>query len=152
MVANLLVAKFGPSITILNAFLFVGLDLSSRDRLHDAWHGRYLWPKMLALIAVGSLLSYALSGAAGRIALASFVAFLAASICDAVVYAALGRRRRLVRMNGSNVASGAMDSILFPTLAFGAFLPLVVAGQFAAKVSGGTLWAWVLTRKEGAER
>jgi hypothetical protein len=29
-------------------------------------------------------------------------------------------------------------------LAFGGFLPLIVLGQFAAKVTGGAFWAWVL--------
>ena len=32
--ANLLVAKFGPAISIVNAFLFIGLDLTARDKLH----------------------------------------------------------------------------------------------------------------------
>ena len=35
--ANLLVARFGPSVTIINAFLFIGLDLTTRDGLHEAW-------------------------------------------------------------------------------------------------------------------
>jgi hypothetical protein len=48
--ANLSVAYFGPASTIVNAFLFIGLDLTARDRLHDAWHGRGLAWKMTLLI------------------------------------------------------------------------------------------------------
>ena len=144
--ANLLVAHFGPSVTVVNAFLFVGLDLTTRDGLHDAWGGRWLWPKMLALIAVGSVISYALNRNAGQIALASFVAFACAGVADAIVYQILHDRNWMVKANGSNIVAAAADSILFPTLAFGAFLPLIILGQFAAKVGGGYAWALVIQR------
>lgn len=142
--ANLLVAWFGPAMTIVNAFLFIGLDLTSRDRLHDAWHGRGLVWKMVALIAVGSLLSWLLNRDAGQIALASFVAFACAATADTVTYHLLRRRSWWQRANGSNIVSAAVDSLIFPTVAFGAFLPVIVAGQFAAKVLGGLVWSWVL--------
>ena len=32
--ANLLVATFGPSVTAINAFFLIGLDLTLRDWLH----------------------------------------------------------------------------------------------------------------------
>lgn len=38
----------------------------------------------------------------------------------------------------------AQNSLIFPALAFGGVLPLIVLGQFAAKVCGGALWAWLL--------
>ena len=41
----------------------------------------------------------------------------------------------------------AVDSILFPTIAFGSFLPLIVLGQFAAKVGGGFVWSLLLNRR-----
>lgn len=146
--ANLLVAQFGPAVTVLNAFLFIGLDLTARDALHDHWHGRHLARNMAILIGAGSVLSYALNAGAGRIALASFVAFAGAGLADTLVYSALGTRSRLARMNGSNVVSAAVDSLLFPALAFG--LPVlwpIVLGQFAAKTVGGALWSLVLARQ-----
>lgn len=145
--ANLTVAMFGPQMTIVNAFLFIGLDLTARDKLHDAWHGNGLWWKMASLIAAGSFISWLLNRDAGQIALASFVAFAAASIVDTVTYHVLRGRRWEVRVNGSNILSAAVDSVVFPTVAFGAFLPWIVAGQFAAKVLGGAMWAWALNRK-----
>ena len=146
LAANLLVARFGPAVTVLNAFLFIGLDLTARDRLHDAWCGRHLWLKMAALILTGAALSYFLNRDAGRIALASLVAFAAAGAVDAVTYHLLRGRPRWQRINGSNVPSALVDSLVFPTVAFGAFLPVIIIGQFAAKVAGGAFWSLVLLR------
>jgi hypothetical protein len=146
--ANLLVARFGPAVTIINAFAFIGLDLTARDHLHDAWHGRGLVPKMATLIAAGSLLSWLLNRNAGPIALASFAAFACAAAADTLAYALLGGRARLLKMNGSNLVSAAVDSVTFPALAFG--FPLLVGvmlGQFAAKVGGGFVWSLVLARR-----
>lgn len=146
ILANLSVVAFGPASTIVNAFLFIGLDLTSRDKLHEAWHGRGLWLKMLALISVGSLLSWMLNRNAGQIAIASLVAFGCAGMVDAVAYQFLYRRRWLVKVNGSNVFSAAADSLVFPTLAFGALMPVIILGQFVAKVAGGFLWSLILSR------
>lgn len=142
--ANLTVAMWGPSMTIVNAFLFIGLDLTARDKLHDAWHGNGLVWKMGALIAAGSVLSWVVNRDAGQIALASFVAFACASVADTVAYHLLRRRAWWQRVNGSNVLSAAVDSLVFPTLAFGALLPAIVLGQFAAKVAGGAVWSAML--------
>ena len=142
--ANLSVAMFGPAASILNAFLFIGLDLTTRDALHDRWHDDHLILRMGALIAVGGAISFALNAGAGQIAVASTVAFALAATVDGLVYAALGDRAYLVRVNGSNIPAAAVDSLVFPTIAFGSFLPLVVLGQFAAKVAGGFVWSLVL--------
>lgn len=142
--ANLTVAWLGPSVVIVNAFVFIGLDLTARDRLHEAWGGRGLVWKMGALIAAGSILSYAINADAGRIALASFVAFGVSSSLDALIYALLHERAYLIKVNGSNIVSAAADSLIFPTLAFGVFLPWIILGQFVAKVVGGAAWAYVL--------
>ena len=142
--ANLLVAAFGPTVTIWSAFLFIGLDIPARDSLHQAWQGRGLWPKMAALIAGGGLLSYLLNRNAGPIALASLIAFAASGATDALTYHRLRRQPWWVKVNGSNMASAAVDSLVFPTLAFATLLPLIVLGQFVAKVAGGALWSFIL--------
>ncbi len=143
--ANLLVVSFGPSISILNAFLFVGLDITTRDYLHDMWQGRSLWAKMLLLIATGSALSYALNKDAGPIAIASFLAFASAGVIDTLIYIILDKHNRLWRVNGSNIGAAAVDSLVFPMLAFGfPVLWLIVVGQFVAKTCGGFLWSIIL--------
>ncbi|MDH5204675.1 MAG: VUT family protein [Hylemonella sp.] len=145
--ANLVVAAFGPVVTPINAFVLIGLDLSLRDWLHvrlKRW-------QMLALIAVTGVLTWLLNPAAGLIAVASAVAFTAAALADWLVFVRV-RGAWLKRANVSNLAGAAVDSLLFPTIAFGALLPHIVLAQFVAKVAGGALWAWLLQRwlKPGA--
>jgi hypothetical protein len=150
VLANLSVERWGPEVAIYNAFLLIGLDLVARDRLHDAWRGRWLWPRMAALIATGSLLSWLVNADAGKIALASFVAFAAASTADAFCYHGLRRLPWLERANGSNLVGAGVDSLVFPWIAFGAFLWPVVFGLFCAKVAGGLLWSLVLRHRQVA--
>lgn len=142
--ANLLVAQFGAAATIFNAFVFIGLDLSARDTLHTRWQGRNLARNMALLIITGSVISAALNAQAGQIALASCLAFAAAGIADTLVYTLLGERSRLVKMNGSNLVSAAVDSFIFPLIAFGSILPAIVLGQWVAKVAGGFIWSIIL--------
>jgi queuosine precursor transporter len=142
--ANLLVVWLGPAVTIPSAFVFIGLDLTSRDRLHEAWQRRHLFLKMAALLLTGSLLSWSINHNAGTIALASLAAFAAAGTVDALTYHALRDRSRIVKVNGSNMLSAATDSLIFPTLAFGQLMPWVVIGQFTAKVLGGFVWMYLL--------
>jgi len=143
VLANLTVARFGPSSAVVVAFLFIGLDLTARDRLHDAWRGNRLFTKMAILIATGSILSYSLNRDAGQIALASFMAFAAAAIVDTIVYQLLGGYPRWLRINGSNIPSAAVDSIIFPIIAFGGFPWAIILGQFLAKTLGGFFWSLV---------
>lgn len=144
--ANLAVAWFGPAIMPIVAFLFIGLDLTLRDSLHDRWRGKHLWPRMLALIVVAGLVSYVLNPASGAIAVASVVAFSLASLADAAAYQLLAGRSWSVRANGSNVVGATVDSLVFPLLAFGTALPSIVAAQLAAKIIGGMVWAAVISR------
>ncbi len=146
VLANLSTSFFGAYASILNAFLFIGLDLTARDKLHEAWHGRYLWAKMFVLIAAGSLISYLLNRNAGMIAVASLAAFGVAGLVDAIVYQYLYDKPWMVKVNGSNIFSALADSLVFPTIAFGGFLPLIVLGQFAAKVTGGLIWSWIIAK------
>lgn len=145
--ANLLVSRFGPSVAVINALLLIGLDLSTRDALHERWQGTALWPRMLALVCAGGVLSLVLGGS-GRVAVASCASFVLAGAADAASYSLLRRRPRLWRVNGSNLVAAAVDSLCFPVLAFGwPALWSVVVGQFLAKVIGGALWAALLLRR-----
>ena len=144
--ANLIVNAFGPSASIFIAFLFIGLDLSLRDQLHDSWQNKQLVQKMAALIISGSLITILLNLQAMQIAVASATAFGVAAIGDGIVYQLLRKRIFLVRASGSNIAGAALDSIIFPTIAFGGLMPAIVAGQFAAKVVGGAIWSLVILR------
>lgn len=147
VLANLLVVVFGPSVTALNAFLLIGLDLALRDWLHF----RLRPLQMLSLIAGTGVLTYAINPAAGTIAVASAAAFSAAALADWVVFTKV-RGSWMLRSNSSNVAGAAVDSMVFPTIAFGALLPQIVLAQFTAKVLGGLIWSALLSRGLEKER
>lgn len=139
--ANLSVAQFGPWVSPINAFVLIGLDLALRDWLHVRLR---VW-QMGALIVGTGLLTFALNPAADRIAIASSASFLLAALVDWGVFIRLPGTW-LRRSMGSNVAGAAVDSLVFPTLAFGVLMPHIVAAQFVAKVAGGALWALLLDR------
>jgi queuosine precursor transporter len=144
--ANLLVTHFGPEFSVISAFFLIGLNLTARDYLHDLWRGRNLFGKMTLLILGGSVLSWTLNKESSSIAIASFIAFAVSEFVDAIVYTRLSHTKWAVRVNGSNIFSAAADSLIFPVVAFGGFMPLIFAGQFAAKVFGGALWAFGIRR------
>jgi uncharacterized PurR-regulated membrane protein YhhQ (DUF165 family) len=140
--ANLLVAHFGPAIMWAVALVLIGLDLALRDWLHIRLRP---W-QMGALIGVTGLLTYLLNPAAQHIAVASAVAFAVAAAADWLVFVRLpGTWFR--RSAGSNVAGAAVDSVLFPLLAFGPAGLVYAPAQFAAKAVGGALWAGLLSRR-----
>lgn len=139
--ANLSVAIFGPAISPINSFFLIGFDLAMRDWLHV----RLKQTHMLALIAGTGVLTYVLNPAAGMIAIASASAFTLAALTDFAVFSKVSGSW-LKRSNASNVAAAAVDSIVFPTIAFGALMPHIVLMQFVAKVAGGAIWAWAISR------
>ena len=146
--ANLSIVMFGPSVAIINAFIFIGVDLSIRDKLHMEWKGEKLWLKMAMLIIAGSVISVLFNLDAARIAAASAAAFLFAGLIDTGIFQKLIDKNWMIRANGSNVGGAAADSIMFPLLAFGFFpgVHWIILGQFAAKVAGGFVAAWVISR------
>lgn len=144
VLANLSVFWFGPISTIFNAFFLVGLDLTIRDKLHETWRNRNLGLKMLLLISAGSVITFILNRDTLQIAFASVVAFSLATLVDTIIYSLLIKRKFLIKANTSNLGSAFADSIAFPTIAFGGFLPIIIIGQFAAKVLGGFLWSLLI--------
>lgn len=135
-----------PWWSVVTAFAFIGADFTLRDGLTDAWRGRGLVWKMACLIAAGSVLSYVLNADSARIAWASAIAWGSAAIVDWAIYMALGRRPWMVRTTGSNIPSSAVDSTVFPWIAFGGLNVGLSIAQFVAKVGGGVLWAVVIGR------
>ncbi len=153
--ANLSISHWGTQAAIWNAVVFIGLDHVTRDRLHDLWRGHVL-RNMAVLIAAGSALSYVLGLAlgtgpfVGRIALASCIAFAAASSADALVYHWRRNQSWSDRSNESNLAGAAVDSVVFAALLPFPFSWSFVLTLWAAKVAGGYVWSLVL-RKRGNE-
>jgi len=138
--ANLLVWWLGPWFSPFNSFVLIGLDLTLRDVMNE----RLTRWQLAGVIYAGGLITWIANPSASWIAIASVTAFVAAATVDWAVYELLRRRAWLARSNLSNVAGAAVDSVIFPTMAFGVFLPEVIAAQFAAKVGGGLIWSALL--------
>ena len=139
--ANLSIATFGMWVSPINAFVFIGLDLALRDWLQmkiKAW-------QMAILIAVSGGLTYALNQDAGMIAVASATSFTLAALADWAVFSKV-TGSWFKRANVSNVAGAAVDSVVFPTIAFGVLMPEIIALQFMAKILGGAIWAYLLNK------
>jgi len=146
ILANLSVAFFGAVSIPINAFLLIGLDLTLRDKLHEQWHGENLKFKMFGLIVASGLITYLFNKDAANICIASVIAFSGALAIDTIIYELLFKYKKLVKINSSNIGSAAVDSVLFPTIAFGILMPDIIILQFFAKILGGFLWSLLLTK------
>lgn len=140
--ANLSVSYFGPAAMPINSFALIGLDMVARDKLHD----KMGFKKVMALTAIAGFASYLINPESGRIAVASLAAFGLSQAANAIAYQRLIKREWMQRSNASNAVGALVDSVLFPALAFGAFLPTASTAQFIAKVSGGAVWSWLLRK------
>lgn len=141
LLANLSAATFGPWVTPVNAFVLIGLDLALRDLLH----ARLRWWQMLCVIIGTAYLSWLISQDAGRIAIAGAVAFGLSGAVDWILFARVnGSWER--RAHTSNTAGAAVDSLVFPLIAFGSLMPAIVVSQFAAKTVGAAIWVLVIRR------
>lgn len=139
--ANYTTALFGPTVSVANSFLLIGLMLTTRDKLHLMWEENGLKFKMGLLIATGGLLSYITQPSTGSVAIASVIAFAVSETIDSIVF------QYTKSVNKSNVASAFADSLIFPMIAFGSFMPLIFAGQFLSKTLGGYVWNLILKRR-----
>lgn len=141
LISNWSAGKFGPIITPLNAFLFIGADLALRDYLQC----RMDRTEMFVVLLIASTATYVLNTAPVMIALASCAAFAVSQIVDYVVFTKSGGSW-FSRANKSNVAGAAVDSVVFPTIAFGEILPVIVLSQLICKVLGGILFSFLLSK------
>jgi len=138
IIANAAVTRWGQAALIFTGLLLIPLDLVVRDVLHDHWQGR-ITLNMGALIAAGSVITYAMNNAAARVAIASAAAFATAAIIDTIVFVTVkGSREK--RMHASNTVSAVVDSIMFPLIAFGGITLVLTLSQAVLKITGGVLW------------
>jgi len=112
-----------------------GFALLARDFVHR-FGGR---PWALAAIALGGVLSWALSSPA--LAAASTVAFVSAELIDLGVYEPIRRAKGFIQgALVSNIVSAPIDTVVFLSLAGFPLTLETVGGQFVGKV----LWATAL--------
>src|SRR5262245_16371539 len=140
MVAANLLVWLSPWFSLIDSVLLIGLDLTLRDVLHE----RLTRAQLAAVIVGAGAITWLANPAANHLGIASATAFVRAALADWLAYSLLRSRPWMVRCNGSNVVGAAVDSVIFPMLAFGAFPPATISLQFAAKVGGGAIWSVLL--------
>lgn len=143
--ANLSITIFGPWISPINSFFFIGLDLTLRDKIHEK--NRNNVKVVIILIIVAGIISYILNPSSGRIAVASVISFIIAGFVDTVIYQNYIKKKWMIKSNASNAGGALTDSVLFPTIAFGSFMPMIILLQFTAKVLGGFVWSLIIKGK-----
>lgn len=137
--SNLLAAHFGAWVTPITAFIFIGLELVVRDLLHH----KLTKLQMVLVIFVAGVTSFLINHNALMIAVGSFAAVVLSCAVDYAVYSkTIGTWFK--KSNTSNFFSSLVDSLVFPLIAFGAFMPLIILGQWAAKFFGGFLWSLII--------
>jgi queuosine precursor transporter len=104
------------------------------------------------LILAGSALSFAVSLEARTVAEASAISFACAESGEALLYHFLRNREWMQRANMAAWLGAAIDSFVFPTLAFGGLVWTTTFGQFTAKIAGALLWSLVIGRVRGRAR
>lgn len=144
--ANLFVSFLAPfgsdlnlifMVTSIGGVLFIGPILFFRDRLHELWYQDQLWIRMFSLLLMGGILSALFNPGSIRLSLASMGSFIVSELIDTLIYHLLYAKPNMVKINGSNLASSVVDSLLFPVLAFGSINSLLFIGQFIGKFIGG---------------
>lgn len=149
--ANLAVWAFGQPALVVTAVVLIPLDFLSRDILHARWERRSLFCRMSALVLGGSLVTWLANPAAEAVAIASAVSFGLNSTANASCYAAMAGRSRYMRMNSSNSAAAAVDSIAFPLLAFGVCDYRLSLMQTVLKVCGGLVVSAFYLKRRAAD-
>lgn len=129
--ANLSVAYFGVWSTPINALVIISADMVIRDKIQ---HNFGFWYSMLACFVAG-IATVIIDPSAGMIAVASVSSVILAGTGSAITFK-LKRGDFYSKSIPANTVSAAIDSIVFPMIAFGSVMIDVSLAQFAAKTVG----------------
>jgi len=140
----------GFGLEAVSGTMFVGFVIAARDIIQDTL-GR---TTILALIAVGTAISFTMSAPA--IAFASAAAFGFGELMNFAVYtpirtkSKLGDKRWATAVVSSNIVASLIDSIMFLAIAFGiTSIGVEVLGQFVGKMYATIAYliiGWVIGR------
>lgn len=141
ILANLLVGIFGPWITPINALVIIGADMVIRDRIQ--YENGFSWAIFCCLLA--GIITFLINPETQMIAVASFVSILLAGISSALVFK-LKNGNFYSKSYPANVICAAIDSLVFPYVAFGSIMFDISLMQFIAKVVGATLVLYIMRK------
>jgi len=147
--ANFIVLWYGKTGLIFTAIFLIPFDFVLRCLFHEQWKGAELILKLGALVAVSSLITYAINADTANIAMASVGGFISAQIVAGLFYQRFINSSYFVKVNGSDALAIVFDSVVFQLIAFGSITPLITGSQTALKMLGGLFWYWVIFVKFG---
>lgn len=139
--ANLSAAHFGIWSTPFNALFLIGLEITARDYLHTKLNH----VELIIVVLLAGALSFLLNTETMNIAIASSAAIVTSCLIDYLVFNKT-KGTWFKKSNTSNVFSATLDSLIFPTIAFGVFNLWVVLLHITMKVFGGFLWSMLFVR------
>lgn len=132
-----------PGLMAPSGVLLIGAALALRDALHE----QIRRSGVVALIAIGAVLSLSFSPPA--LATASAIAFLLSELADFAVYDRLRKRAMWGAVIASGIVGAIADSLLFSALAFGTVK--WAPGLILAKVYASAAFAlWLFARRRPA--
>ena len=126
----------------VNAVLFIGLDLTLKDKFQV----HFKWYQLLGIVLLGSIITFLLNTSFLPIAIASTAAFSAAFFVDWVVFQAL-KQNIWYRVMVSNIVGSFADSVVFIYLAPFPFEWSFVLTVTALKIIGGAISGYILIKK-----
>lgn len=133
-VANLAVVTFGVWITPFNALVIIGAEIVIRDRIQYKYGFAY---SIFSCLAAG-VVTVLITPSSLKIAIASVASIVIAGIVAGIAFK-LREGSFYKKSFSANIFAAAADSLVFPLVAFGAFMPYVTMAQFCAKTLGASI-------------
>lgn len=146
VVSNIIVARWGQPALVVTAFVLIPFDFVARDILHGRWRDDKLWIRIGGLVVIGGAITVALNLEALRVASASVAAFGLGVVVNTLLYSLLWPIPRFKRMVATNSVVSAIDSVVFPLLAFGSVSIMLSLAQCLSKAVGAVVWAGIVTK------
>lgn len=144
VLSNFIVLWFGSVGLIFTALFLIPFDFVMRCMFHENWKGLELLVKMLILVTVAGLLTYAINYETKTIAIASIMGFVGAQVVAGMFYQLTLKKSYFVKVNGSDALGIMFDSITFQLFAFGIVDWKIFLSQFTLKIVGGLFWYWFI--------
>lgn len=142
-VANLVVYSCGAWVIPITTSACVAANMMLRDRV---FCGRGL-KFSVAIAATAGLCTFLINHGALTVAVASFSTVVVGAFVAGSVFKLLKNKMAIEKARPiANTCSAITDSLLYPTVAFMAFLPVVSAQMFASKFLSVLLYTYIVNK------
>ena len=140
---NLVVYLCGAWVIPITTSICVAANMMLRDRV---FCGRGL-KFSAAIAAAAGLCTFAFNHAALTVAIASFTAVVAGAFVAGSVFKLLKNKLPIEKARPiANTCSAVTDSLIYPTIAFMTFLPLVSVEMFASKFLSVLFYTFIINK------